>query len=1157
MLNSIKSILIAGFTLLAANLPEGRASLFINEIMASNGSSIQDPQLQYDDWIEIYNFGNTAIDVGSMYLTDDLSVPTKWQFPANNPTATVIPAHGYLLVWVDNDTDDAGMHASFQLSAGGEEIGLFDTDGSSLIDSIIFGEQISDISYGRYPDGGDTWLFMATPTPGSRNNSGYIGVVTDPEFSHQRGFYDAPFSVSITTETKGAAVYYTLDGRSPYDLDRGIPTGAIYTIPIPISTTTCLRAVALKNSWEPSAISTHTYIFLDSVIQQATDPVTGRQVTPPGYPTSWGTVTGDYQVDPDVVGQDGKDKFGGLYARTIKDDLKSVPIISLVMERDNWFGPAGIYINESQDGTERVCSLEWIDPNGEGGFQVNCAIAMQGGVSGGGTSLDRWKVFKLSMRPRFKTATDDGRTTGGPSQLKYRVFPDSPIEQFDTLVFDAVLSNAWNHSGQHFWPTYIQDQYVSDLHNAMGGQSPHGLYAHLYINGLYWGMYYIHERPDHSWAAQMFGGEKEEYDVLKHYTNMVVNNGLGGSAIANFNAMVSAANAVAADPTNLAKYDALCQKLDIDNFITDLLAHWFAVNWDWPNKNWYATHRNSPDGRWRFHTWDAEHSIEYWDSSNVLGQSVSDLHNKLRANAEYRMHFADLVHKFFFNDGVLTYPNTADMLRARMAQIDRAIVGESARWGDTRSSTPGTRADWLEIQNNILSQFIEPRYSFVLNWLINAGLYPNVEAPEFNVNGFYQHGGLVTSSSQLSMTKLSGTIWYTVDGSDPRVPGGGGGNISTSTIVPENASKRVLVPTAAISDAWKGSQAFDDSAWLSGTGGVGYERGTGYEAYFNIDVQQQMYNNNGTCYIRVPFTLSNTQLAAINSLILNIRYDDGFIAYINGVEVQWALFTGTPMWNSQASSNHNDALAVNFENFDISNYIGSLRQGGNMLAIQGLNSPATSSDFLISVELVSGQSTTPTNSTRISPTAMEYTGPVTLTKSTHVKSRVLDGSTWSALNEATFAVGPVAENLRITEIMYHPSAEPNEEYIELTNIDAETINLNLAKFTKGIDFIFSDTELAPGQYLVVVKDLNAFTARYGTDVGIAGQYSGSLSNAGERIRLEDAVSQMILDFGYKDGWLDITDGGGYSLTIIDETDVDPNNWSRKESWRASLPSPGR
>jgi hypothetical protein len=1156
MLMFIKSLLVIGVILFSTNQQQAGTPLVINELMASNSSAIQDSQGQYDDWIEIYNFGNTAINVGGMYLTDDLSIPTKWRFPTNIPSATIIPAHGYLLLWADEDTADSGLHASFKLSADGEEVCLFSIDGNSLIDSIAFDKQTADISYGRYPDGSNIWQYMASPTPGTKNNGGYIDVVVEPEFSHNRGFYNVPFSISITTETEGADIYYTLDGSEPYSFDRGLPTGIVYRNPISIDTTTCLRAVAVKNSWAPSSIVTQTYIFLDDVIRQATDPVTGSQTTPLGYPASWGTVAGDYQVDPDVVGQNGKDKFSGLYARTIKDDLKSVPTISLVMDKDDWFGPTGIYINQSQDGTERVCSLEWIDPNDEGGFQINCAIAMQGGADttnpAAGTSLDRWKVLKLSMRPRFKTTTDDGKPTGGPSQLDYKVFPNSPIENFDTFVLDAVLSNAWNHSGQHFWPTYIQDQYVCDLHNAMGGHSPHGLYAHLYINGLYWGMYYIHERPDHSWAAQMFGGEKEDYDVLKHKTNIVVNNGIGGSAVTNFNAMLSAANAVAADPTNLAKYDVLCQKLDIDNFITDLLAHWFAVNWDWPNKNWYATHRNSPDGRWRFHTWDAEHSVEYWESRNVLGQSIAGIHDKLKTNAEYRMRFADLIHKFFFNDGVLSYPNTANIYRARMAQIDRAIVGESARWGDTRQSTPGTRADWLEIQNNILSQFIQPRSLFVLNWLINNGLYPNVVAPEFNINGSYQHGGHVTSGSQLSMANTRGTIWYTVDGSDPRVPGSGGGNVSTSTLVPENAAKHVLVPTVAVSDAWKGGQTFDDSAWLSGTGGVGFERSSGYQDYFNIDVQQQMYNSNGTCYIRVPFALSNTQLAAIDSLILNIRYDDGFIAYINGVEVQRALFTGTPMWNSQASSTHSDSLAVNFESFDISNYISSLRQGGNVLAIQGLNATIASSDFLISFELLAGRSATPANSTGISPTAIEYTEPVTLTKSTHVKSRVLDGSTWSALNEVTFAVGPVAENLRITEIMYHPSTEPNEEFIELTNIGTESINLNLVRFTEGIDFTFSDINLIPGAYIVVVKDINTFTAEYSTALNIAGQYNGSLSDGGERIRLEDAVGQTILGFEYKDGWLDITDGGGYSLTIIDAFEPNLSSWSAKSSWRASI-----
>jgi hypothetical protein len=914
-------------------------------------------------------------------------------------------------------------------------------------------------------------------------------------------------------------------------------------------------------------VDTQTYIFLDDVCKQATDPATGAQVIPPGYPSTWpggsysGAVTGDYQMDPDVIGQNGKDKFGGLYARTIKDDLKAAPTVSFVMSRDDWFGPTGIYINESQDGKERVCSLEWIDPNGEGGFQVNCAIATQGGISGGGTSLDRWKTFKISLRPRFKTTTDDGRPTGGPSQLHQRIFPDSPIEYFDTFVFDEVLSNAFNHRDQHMYPTYIQDQFVSDLHNVMGGQSPHGLYLHLYINGLYWGMYYLHERPDHAWAAQMFGGEKEEYDALKHSPGMTVNDGIGGTAAANFSAMLSAANAVAADPTSLAKYDALCQKLDIDNFITDLLAHWFALNWDWPDKNWYATHR-SPNGLWRFHTWDAEHSLEYWNSQNVLGMSVSGIHDKLKANADYRMHFADIVHRNFFNGGPLSLPFVTDMYRARMAQIDRAIVGESARWGDARQATPHTRQDWVTIQNGILSQFLQPRPALVLNWLKNAGLYPKVDAPVFQINGAYQYGGHAAANAALSM-QASGTVWYTLDDSDPRVPGTTPQASAGLTLIPENAPKRVFVPTKAIDDTWKTSLDFADSDWISGTGGVGYERATGYESYFSIDLRARMYNLNASCYIRVPFTVSATDLAGLTNLTLRARYDDGFVAYLNGIEVQRDLFNGTPAWNSATNVNRPDQDAVNLTPFDLSAHIGKLHAGANLFAIQALNNATTSSDFLFSFELVADKAAPAGTTTNIgvSPTAVKYVTPVTLTNSVHVKSRVLSGGTWSALNEAVFAVGPVAQNLRISEVMFHPAqggspADPNTEFIELTNIGSSTINLGLVSFSDGVEFTFPSYDLAAGRYCLVVQDTAAFQAKYGSGLPVVGRYAGSLNNAGERIELVDAAGAVIHSFRFQDNWFDIADGQGFSLTIKDPKTADPNGYGDKSLWRPSAKTGG-
>jgi hypothetical protein len=502
---------LSDFTLLAENWQKKgnpHELLVINEFLASNSSCNADPQGQYDDWLEIYNTGSIAIDIGGMYLTDDLDEPSSewWQIPDNFPAETTIGAYGYLLIWADGDSEDGPLHVEFALGAGGEEIGLFDTDGNTLIDSIIFGDQVPDISYGRYPDAGDTWRFMGFPTPRAQNNAGYLGQVADTEFSHNRGFYEDSFNVTIVTDTPGATIRYTVDGSTPTETQ-----GNRYFVAIPIETTTCLRAVAFKPGYLSSNVDTQTYIFLDDVIRQATDPGTGAQVTPEGCPETWDPGPGDpsyenwattdhrgdYQVDPDVVGQDGGDIFGGLYADTIKDDLKSVPTISLVMNMDDWFGPQGIYVHESQDHTERVASFEFMDFNIGEDVQLNCAMSMQGGGAGGGTSLYRWKTYKCSMRPRFKISTDDGAPTGGSTKLNYRLFPDSPIDRYDTVVIDGVLNHSWLHpsSSQRDTALYIQDQYVSDLHNAMGGYSPYGRYAHVYLNGLYWGMYYIHDRP--------------------------------------------------------------------------------------------------------------------------------------------------------------------------------------------------------------------------------------------------------------------------------------------------------------------------------------------------------------------------------------------------------------------------------------------------------------------------------------------------------------------------------------------------------------------------------------------------------------------------------------------------------------------------------------
>ncbi len=153
----------------AANEKDEALELYINEFMADNDGTLEDPDEPgaYDDWLELYNVGTETVDLEGMYLTDDLADPTQWRIPAG----VTIDAGEYLVFWADDDEDQGPMHTSFKLGASGEEIGLVAADGVTVIDSIVFGQQFTDVSYGRYPDGVGGWDFMASATPGAPNDS--------------------------------------------------------------------------------------------------------------------------------------------------------------------------------------------------------------------------------------------------------------------------------------------------------------------------------------------------------------------------------------------------------------------------------------------------------------------------------------------------------------------------------------------------------------------------------------------------------------------------------------------------------------------------------------------------------------------------------------------------------------------------------------------------------------------------------------------------------------------------------------------------------------------------------------------------------------------------------------------------------------------------
>jgi len=1090
--------------------------LVINEFMASNNNSAQDPQGQYDDWIEIYNYGTDAIDISGMYLTDNLSAPTKWRIQSNSRGSTIIPAGGYLLIWADNDTAEAGLHANFKLSAVGEEIGLFDSDGSTLIDIVFFLDQTTDVSYGRYPDANDVWRFISEPTPGAENSGGYLGLVAGPEFSHGHGFYTAPFSVTIATETKDAVIYYTLDGSEPYNTS-GVgrhPGGIVYSNPVPITKTTHLRVKAIKPGFKPSNIETRSYIFLEPDVRDFSSnlPITiidkfGKYV---GQTTETQTLSFAGFIDtvtrgriritspPDFISRAGLNIRGKSSAGFAKkqyhletldeyNEDKDVSILGFPAESD-WV-LQGPYSDKSL--MRNYLAYKW--SNDIGRYAVRARfIELFLNTDGGGVSMSDYVGVYVLMEKIKQGENRVNITKLEPSDNTEPEITGGYIVKKDKLDPGDVTFNT--NTGQQL--IYVEPNGIDITQDQMD-------WINNYLNEFESVLY----GPNFTDPVNGFAGYIDVDSFIDHHILVELTKNIDGFRLSTymFKDRGGKLNMGPVWDYNLSLGNA------------NYLEGWKADGW------YYSLLSNTEYPWWR----------------------------RLFEDPHFRLRYADRwygLRKNLFDTGLLLQ-GIDDIVKL----LSEAHVRNFSRWSILGSYV------W---PNWFIAQTYQEEIDWMKGWLEERLTWMDTQiGTEFAAAPplFSQQGGEISAGDSLSMTGLgrSPRIYYTLDGSDPRLTAISPETGTSTTLVAENAAKRVFVPVRTVSDNWKGGESFNDSAWLASVespGGVGYSRFSGYTHLIVLDLGDQMFRKNATCYIRIPFSI-NDNPDNFDLLTLKVRYDDGFIAYINGIEVARRNFTGTPTWNSRADAEHPDSEAINFENIDLSAYLSVLRNGNNILAIHGLNYSTNSSDFLISAELVANKSIPPDESVT-SSNVLRYTGPITLAHSAHVKTRILSGGMWSALNEATFAVGPVANNMRVTEIMYHPqnldeSDEPNEEYIELKNIGTETINLNLAKFTNGIDFTFPNLELAPGEYVVVVQDRNAFEARYGTDINIAGEYTGRLNNAGERIRLQDAIGQTIVDFDYKDGWRSITDGDGFSLTIIDPLSTDWYSWNEKDSWRAS------
>ncbi|MEM7264292.1 MAG: CotH kinase family protein, partial [Planctomycetota bacterium] len=445
-------------------------------------------------------------------------------------------------------------------------------------------------------------------------------------------------------------------------------------------------------------------------------------------------------------------------------------------------------------------------------------------------------------------------------------------------------------------------------------------------------LYNLVERPDEDWGASYFGGEPEDYDVVKNR-----------STVAGSGASWSQIQSIASGGVTEAEYPTAQSLVDFDSLIDHILENVWLGNTDWDHNNSVSVRRRVPSGPWVFPNWDAEFSISMppggqttaWEPilninrTNInTSNGSSAIFQGLRQNPEFALRVADRVHKHFFRGGVMTPESARALWLRRAAEVHRAFVGESARWGDFRRDVYSRRdpqsafplftrdEHYLAHQRWILDEYFPQRADIIISQFESAGYWPGITPPDM------PEGGEVAPGTTIDVSGSNGDLYYTLDGSDPRLEGGAispsairVGDGGSSILVANGAATRYLIPTdGSLNLDWTETD-FDDSSWDEGATPFGYDRNATYQPIIETDVSE-MDGGNTSLYLRVPFSFDGN--LDFDSLTLRVQYDDGFMTYLNGTPlIGRNVLPGNLTWNSSATANNPDSSAVVLQEIDL------------------------------------------------------------------------------------------------------------------------------------------------------------------------------------------------------------------------------------------------
>ncbi|WP_372798699.1 lamin tail domain-containing protein, partial [Pontiella sp.] len=420
------------------------------------------------------------------------------------------------------------------------------------------------------------------------------------------------------------------------------------------------------------------------------------------------------------------------YAARIKPGLLALPTLSLVVSAEGEAIDAVEY-------DEQACSLEIIWPDGQNPIQEDCGISRFGGAY---TYFEK-KAFSLAFRRKY-----------GAGKLDAPLFDGFDRGTLARSSFDRLHLRGGNHDWSRSFG--MSDRFIQDSYLDMGSLNPHGRYVHVYLNGEYWGQYNCKEVLNEAFLADYLGGEEDEYVSVKGNQNQ------GGWVI-------GAGDPPVVEPWELVRelrddYEAVSPYLDVSHFIDFMLLWGFGG----AENEFRACGPRTAGSGFKFWINDPDgfisdrYGVARINTATGPGYIWSGLRSE--GHVDFKMLLADRIYKNFFNDGAMTGTRCTARLEARMDETRDSFLAECARWSNESGRN---YSSWeSSAEDAYLNYFPTWSDQLVAEWR-SVGFFPSFDPPTFG-----QYGGSVPEGYQPTLTSSAGTIYYTLDGTDPRLPGG-------------------------------------------------------------------------------------------------------------------------------------------------------------------------------------------------------------------------------------------------------------------------------------------------------------------------------------------------------------------------------------------------